>query len=383
MVPATPTQNALEIERVLVQGDIGKMPPEMRLEYYRTTCESLGLNPLTKPFEYLTLQGKTILYAKKDATDQLRKIHGVSINIVSREVLEGVYIVTARGTDKHGRQDESIGALPLPASPVERANAIMKCETKAKRRVTLSICGLGMLDETELETIGSKEAQQEYLRSKGIEPAGQRRNTPVEEEAERKRVAVHHALPDVRTASEQHKALIVETAKMLDDPPSLSNSMGLTGGTKPIEMRHAATVAEADAQLKDVAKPAKARKITADSIEIRKGFATMKEMILTVTGTTDIYYDVLRSHGYKSSADIPTKEEGRKIYLQMGSIHKGLAEEKKLRAELYHAEATYGTDAFIGVLEKHHCVDLDDVMNLTGDQLGALRADLKRLGGAA
>ena len=33
------------------------------------------------------------------------------------------------------------------------ANAIMKAETKAKRRVTLSICGLGMLDETELETI--------------------------------------------------------------------------------------------------------------------------------------------------------------------------------------------------------------------------------------
>ena len=33
------------------------------------------------------------------------------------------------------------------------ANAYMKAETKAKRRVTLSICGLGMLDETEVETI--------------------------------------------------------------------------------------------------------------------------------------------------------------------------------------------------------------------------------------
>ena len=30
---------------------------------------------------------------------------------------------------------------------------MMKAETKAKRRVTLSICGLGMLDETEVETI--------------------------------------------------------------------------------------------------------------------------------------------------------------------------------------------------------------------------------------
>jgi hypothetical protein len=33
------------------------------------------------------------------------------------------------------------------------ANALMKCETKAKRRVTLSLAGLGWLDETELETI--------------------------------------------------------------------------------------------------------------------------------------------------------------------------------------------------------------------------------------
>src|SRR5690606_24912460 len=33
------------------------------------------------------------------------------------------------------------------------ANAYMKAETKAKRRVTLSICGLGWLDETETETI--------------------------------------------------------------------------------------------------------------------------------------------------------------------------------------------------------------------------------------
>jgi hypothetical protein len=29
----------------------------------------------------------------------------------------------------------------------------MKCETKAKRRVTLSICGLGMLDETEVDSL--------------------------------------------------------------------------------------------------------------------------------------------------------------------------------------------------------------------------------------
>jgi hypothetical protein len=63
-----------------------------------------------------------------------------------------VLVVTARATMPDGRVDESIGALPIDKLQGEaRANALMKCETKAKRRVTLSICGLGMLDESEIE----------------------------------------------------------------------------------------------------------------------------------------------------------------------------------------------------------------------------------------
>jgi hypothetical protein len=39
----------------------------------------------------------------------------------------------------------------------------MKGETKAKRRVTLSICGLGLLDETEIESISDGKPQQAAL----------------------------------------------------------------------------------------------------------------------------------------------------------------------------------------------------------------------------
>ncbi len=375
MVPATPTQNALEIERVLVQGDIGKMPPEMRLEYYRTTCESLGLNPLTKPFEYLTLQGKTILYAKKDATDQLRKIHGVSINIVSREVLEGVYIVTARGTDKHGRQDESIGALPLPASPVERANAIMKCETKAKRRVTLSICGLGMLDETELETIGSKEAQQEYLRSKGIHPkdAGMQPSAHTQ---------------DVRTASEQHKALIVETAKMLDEPPQ--TNLGIDAAHLParteratpvkspitsIEMRHTATVAEADAQLKEVAKPK--RKRGQVSFDVLKHFGIMKQELRDATGYDSRYYMMLREAGYEHADEIKDNDQAREIYRKMGEARKQASQEKDLLELLGHSSEVMGSREFAQFLGMYGAETIPDVLALSGDALAALLKALK------
>ncbi len=142
------------LERVVIGGDLSKLSASERLQYYREVCDSLGLNPLTKPFEYITLSGKLTLYARRDATDQLRKLHSVSIRITAREQVGDVYAVSASAVDRSGRTDESVGAVPTQGLKGEAlANALMKAETKAKRRVTLSICGLGMLDETELETI--------------------------------------------------------------------------------------------------------------------------------------------------------------------------------------------------------------------------------------
>lgn len=149
-----PPSQATKLELTLIQGDLSKLSPEERVSYYNRTCESLGLNPLTKPFDYLSLNNKLTLYAKRDATDQLRKIHNVSVKIVSRENIDGVFVVTAQATLPSGRVDESIGAVQVNGLKGDvLANALMKCETKAKRRVTLSICGLGLLDETEVETI--------------------------------------------------------------------------------------------------------------------------------------------------------------------------------------------------------------------------------------
>ena len=151
LVPTSPGEI---MESVIVRGDLALLQPEERARYYSTVCSSVGLNPLTKPFEYITLNGKLTLYARKDATDQLRSLRGVSVAIVSRERIDDVYVVTARATMPDGRVDESIGAVWLGKITGEAlANALMKAETKAKRRVTLSICGLGMLDETEVETI--------------------------------------------------------------------------------------------------------------------------------------------------------------------------------------------------------------------------------------
>jgi hypothetical protein len=157
MVTAVAPRSAHEptaYELALVQGDLSRLSPDERLAYYSKVCESMGLNPLTRPFEYITLNGKLTLYAKRDATDQLRRLSGVAVTITSRDIQGDIFVVTARALMPDGRTDESIGAVAVKGLQGDAlANAYMKAETKAKRRVTLSICGLGWLDETEVETI--------------------------------------------------------------------------------------------------------------------------------------------------------------------------------------------------------------------------------------
>ena len=142
------------LEQVVATGDLSKLSPEQRTKYYVAVCDSLGVNPLTKPFQYIILNNKLVLYATRDCTDQLRHTRKINIEIVSREVVNGVYVVTTRASTVDGRTDESIGAVNIDNLRGDAlANAMMKAETKSKRRVTLSICGLGILDESEIETI--------------------------------------------------------------------------------------------------------------------------------------------------------------------------------------------------------------------------------------
>jgi hypothetical protein len=166
-----PADVAHIMERVIAAGDLAKLSAADRNTFYLQTCHSLGLNPLTRPFEYIELNRKLTLYARKDATDQLRSLRGVSVQITSREHINDLYIVTARASLPDGRCDEEIGAVPIKGlSGDALANALMKASTKAKRRVTLSICGLGFLDESELETIQELHQQEHVAPSPLPEP---------------------------------------------------------------------------------------------------------------------------------------------------------------------------------------------------------------------
>ena len=109
---------------------------------------------MTQPFQYIRLNGTLKLYATKGCADQLRKVHGISIEILQNEIVDGMIMVHARATTPDGRTDEDIAVVPMRKG-MDGVNDRMKAITKAKRRLPLSICGLGLLDESELETIPS------------------------------------------------------------------------------------------------------------------------------------------------------------------------------------------------------------------------------------
>ena len=164
------------MEKLFLKGDLSVLTSQEKVSYYNEYCKRLGLDPFTQPFKLLNLQGKEILYCDRSGTQQLSKIHSVSHEIKSREVINGCYVVTAQASVT-GRHTESIGAVPInkangtweTASSGKKflkpdgtftaltgddlCNAMMKAETKAKRRATLDLLGLGVLDETEVETI--------------------------------------------------------------------------------------------------------------------------------------------------------------------------------------------------------------------------------------
>lgn len=157
---------------------IDKMTDSELQEYYLYLCNSLGLNPATKPFQLIVFKGregsKKTLYTTKDATEQLRTIKGVSVVELTQTIDKDLCITKCKVQDSTGRFDVATGVTSLvkdewdngrrtgkliSLSPEDKANAIMKSETKAKRRATLSICGLGMLDESELDGIGKYETK--------------------------------------------------------------------------------------------------------------------------------------------------------------------------------------------------------------------------------
>lgn len=179
---ATENVNVDKIHEIVFNNNFQGMTKEQRLFYVNKLCEHLGLNPLLAPFQFIELgagrEKKLTLYATKGCAEQLRFNSNVSTRIIEEKEENDMYMVKVEGSLPNGRVDQSIAYLPLVAperiwdnatnrykttgkivrlSHADLANAKMKCETKAKRRVTFSLCGVPFMDDIDVENIKEQE----------------------------------------------------------------------------------------------------------------------------------------------------------------------------------------------------------------------------------
>jgi hypothetical protein len=158
--PLDPLEEALE-RMVKGEGDLAALTPAQRASLYKKVCDRLGLDPTTYPLQYLWVRApgggeRLILYLNKDGAAQLRKAHKVSTRLVDHRYIPeaGAYVAVVEASTPDGRVEVETGAVSIRgASPGDVANALMHAVTKAKRRATIAIVGVGFLDETEALSI--------------------------------------------------------------------------------------------------------------------------------------------------------------------------------------------------------------------------------------
>lgn len=138
-------------------GDITNLSNSDRRALLAKLTNYLHLNPHTDNFLIFKDQnGRYRLYATKECCAQLR--HNLGINIWLSDPIYGpdqkyplLVSVKANGLNKHNRSGEEIGSVSLVGIPPEEySNHVMWAVTKAKRRLTLDLSGLGVLADVEV-----------------------------------------------------------------------------------------------------------------------------------------------------------------------------------------------------------------------------------------
>ena len=150
------------LEKVILQGDLSGLTNVERVIYNNKLCESLGINPLTKPIDYIRQGNRLSAFVNSQGMSQLRKLHRVSTTITDRSFLDkDTYQVIALASTAAGRSEESsaiiclVGKNGKSLTGQDRANKMMATETKAKRRASLGLLGLPLLEnnsEGKIET---------------------------------------------------------------------------------------------------------------------------------------------------------------------------------------------------------------------------------------
>lgn len=147
-------EGASALTHYLGTGDLSQLTGPQRAALYTRTCESLGINSLTRPFDWIefydpeTKGKKLVLYPSKSCADQLAYQHRIRVEVVEEKIVGSLFKVVVKGTMPSGRTETNIAYLDLTDRDGNQlrgqrlGNAFMKGHTKAKRRLIFGMVGL-------------------------------------------------------------------------------------------------------------------------------------------------------------------------------------------------------------------------------------------------
>src|SRR4051812_44594734 len=92
-------QPAAALAEILATGNLAKLTNEQRVAHYLNLCRSLGLNPASRPFDWIefydpqTKAKKLQLYLNGGGAAQLRRLHQISCWFTRRDNEDGMRVV--------------------------------------------------------------------------------------------------------------------------------------------------------------------------------------------------------------------------------------------------------------------------------------------------
>lgn len=146
-------QAAGALAHVLGTGDLFRLTNEQRVAHYLNLCESLGVNALSLPFQWIEFKENENaapvlqLYFKPSGAAQLLRNHHVSVHYPRKEIVGELFVVEAVGRAPDGRTGSASKYVPLTGkygrlTGRNLANAFMKAETGALRRLAVAMFGI-------------------------------------------------------------------------------------------------------------------------------------------------------------------------------------------------------------------------------------------------
>jgi hypothetical protein len=173
-----PIMTQEQVEQVVLTGDYAGLGPEQRAYCLLVLSKKMGLDPMRRPFEFIS-DGKSIrLYANRSAAAQLREVHKItqtpvymgalrsitfaedgSLVLGEQVITDKVMVSIFKAVSKDKETGELRVSYDLSAMALDKQlewmeNGLKKMWTQASRRTTIGHAGLGFLDESEAQDVG-------------------------------------------------------------------------------------------------------------------------------------------------------------------------------------------------------------------------------------